>query len=156
MSDEVFLGLVPSYEEYGKLIDSLCYRKNEMPNVTIDCASVSNLQFGLKDTELTAIPTAGCPIGHNLICLAPNGDVYPCAALMEEEFKLGNLLTDDFRDMWKNNKLLKKFRNIKKLVRGKCKDCNRLDFCRGGCRGIAYTLDNKKLYNSDGSCRYKV
>jgi len=154
--DEVtFKSLVPSYTDYGQLIDSLCYRKNEMPNVTIDCASISNLQYTLKDSELKSIPTAGCPVGHNLVCIAPNGDIYPCAALLTEKFKLGNILTDDFKDLWKKNKLLQSLRNIKNLVEGKCSSCSRLDFCRAGCRGIAYTLNNKSFYVSDDSCEYK-
>lgn len=154
LDDDMFQGLVPSYEDYGKIIDSLCFRKNEMPNVTIDCASISNLQFALRDNELTTIPTAGCPIGHNLICIAPNGDIYPCAALMDEKFRLGNILTDNFKELWKNHQLLRNLRDIKNVVEGKCKACKRLDFCRGGCRGIAYTLNNKSLYTSDNSCNY--
>jgi len=155
LDDETFQRLVPSYEQYGQVIEKLCYRKNEMPNVTIDCASISNLQYTLKDEEMRTIPTAGCPIGHNLICIAPNGDIYPCAALMEKRFKLGNMLKDDFKALWKDNKLLRNFRNIKRIVEGKCKTCNRLDFCRGGCRGIAQSL-NKSLYTSDKSCKFKT
>lgn len=154
LDEKTFRELVPSYEEYGMLIESLCCRKNEMPNVTIDCASISNLQYTLKDDELKTIPTAGCPIGYSQICVAPNGDLYPCAALMEEHFKLGNILTDDFKKIWKDNKLLRDFRDIKNLVKGKCKTCKRLDFCRAGCRGISYSLDNKSLYTSDNSCNY--
>jgi radical SAM protein with 4Fe4S-binding SPASM domain len=154
LDEKTFEELVPSYEEYGQIIEKLCYRKNEKPNVTIDCASISNLQHTLKDEEMKTIPTAGCPIGHNLICIAPNGDIYPCAALMEEQFKLGNILTDDFKKMWKENQILRNFRNIKNKVEGRCKTCKRLDFCRGGCRGIAQSL-NKSLYASDGSCEFK-
>ena len=156
LEDNTFRELVPSYEDYGKLIESLCFRKNEMPNVTIDCASISNLQYTLKDDELRSIPTAGCPVGHNLICIAPNGDIFPCAALMAEQFRLGNILTDNFSELWKNNWLLKNLRSIKKLVEGKCSACKRLDFCRGGCRGIAYALNKKSFYASDESCQYKM
>ncbi|MFH1211199.1 MAG: radical SAM protein [archaeon] len=154
LDEKTFQELVPSYEEYGQIIEKLCYRKNENPNVTIDCASISNLQHTLKDEEMKTIPTAGCPIGHNLMCIAPNGDIYPCAALMEKQFKLGNILTDDFKKIWKENQTLRNFRNIKNKVEGRCKTCKRLDFCRGGCRGIAQSL-NKSLYASDGSCEFK-
>ncbi|MBS3139819.1 radical SAM protein [Candidatus Woesearchaeota archaeon] len=154
LDDEKFQILVPTYDDYGKIIDSLCFRKNEMPNVTIDCASISNLQFTLRDNELQSIPTAGCPIGYNLICIAPNGDIYPCAALMDKKFKLGNILVDNFSELWKDHQLLRNFRDIKNQVEGKCKACKRLDFCRGGCRGIAHTLNHKSLYTSDNSCNY--
>ena len=154
LDNATFAELVPDYAEYGQLIESLCYRKNEMPNVTVDCASISNLQYTLQDNELSTIPTAGCPIGHNLVCIAPNGDIYPCAALLSEEFKLGNILVDDFKQIWKSHPLLCSLRNVKKLVQGKCSACKRLDFCRAGCRGIAYVLSNKSLYSSDATCSF--
>lgn len=153
LDEKTFQELVPDYDEYGKLIESLCFRENKMPNVTIDCASISNLQYTLKDEELTRIPTAGCPIGHNLICISPNGDIYPCAALMGPEFRLGNILKDDFKEIWNNNPVLKNLRSIKRNVVGKCKNCPRLDFCRGGCRGISQTLAGD-LFAGDKSCKF--
>lgn len=153
LSDEKFKELSPNYLEYANLIESLFYRKNENPNVTIDCGSVSNLQKGLNDMEQKQVPTAGCPVGHNLISISPNGDIFACAALLKPKYKLGNVLSDDLQDIWQNNFLLKKLRNIKNNVYGKCSTCKRLDFCRAGCRGIAETL-GKDLFASDKSCEY--
>ena len=156
LSDREYQRLSPSYLEYSNLIKYVCSRKfNDMPNITLDCGSVSNLQEVTELKNLNKIPVAGCPIGHHLICISPNGDIFPCASLLEKRFCLGNVLKDDIKDIWKNNKLLKEFRLIKKKVNGKCKNCERLDICRAGCRGISYHM-TKKLFDSDPTCEFSI
>jgi len=147
---DVFQKLLPDYEEYGKLIADLCRRENAMPEVTIDCAWDCHLHYSMTREAQAELHSAGCPAGHTLISIAPNGDLYPCAALSSERFKLGNALRDDLAETWKNNRILRDLRNIKEKVRGACRGCDRLDSCRAGCRGIANELDN--LYASDPSC----
>lgn len=149
----VFKKLVPEYKEYGELIARVCERNNRMPEVTIDCGSVCNLHYSLTSEEQKKIHSAGCPAGHTLISIAPNGDLYPCAALSTKEFKLGNLLTDDLDEIWSQNTILTNLRDIKARINGVCRDCERLDSCRGGCRGIATVL--KGLYESDPTCKRK-
>jgi radical SAM protein with 4Fe4S-binding SPASM domain len=155
LSEQDFEELKPDYHEYSKIIKDICKRKiNEKPNITLDCGSVAHLQIVADKDKLSNLPIAGCPIGHHLICSSPNGDIYPCASLLDKRFCLGNLLTDDLKDIWNNNRVLKEFRLIKQKVEGKCKNCDRLDLCRGGCRGIAYSL-TKKLFDSDPTCQYQ-
>lgn len=146
-----FKELLPDYIEYSKLIDQLCNRENINPCITLDCGSVSNLQYALKDEELVKVPIAGCPVGHTLLSVSPNGDMYPCVALSNHEFKIGNALKDDIKDIWLNNMVLHKLRELKSRVKGQCSKCSRLDHCRAGCRGIAYSLYNE-LWESDKTC----
>lgn len=148
--------LAPDYKEYSKLIRKICSRKeNKNPNITLDCGSVSNLQQVASKNKFTNIPVAGCPLGHHLICSAPNGDMYPCAALLDENFKIGNFLRDNPETVWKEHNLLKTFRLIKQNISGKCRNCERLDLCRGGCRGIVYSFRNN-ISDSDPSCKFKL
>lgn len=150
---EDFKKLLPNYMEYSLLIEKLCDRKNVHPCVTLDCGSVSNLQYTLKKQELGKVPVAGCPVGHTLLSISPNGDMYPCVALSGQEFNLGNVLTANLNEIWENSNVLKELREVKKRVEGKCTNCTRLDYCRGGCRGMAYTLFNG-LWDSDKTCMY--
>ena len=129
---EKFKALLPEYIKYSKLLEELSNRKNENPCATIDCGSVSNLQYFVRDDELDSLPVAGCPVGHTLLSISPNGDMYPCVALSQSEFKIGNALTDDLTEVWNNNPKLQKLRLVKKSVKGKCQNCDRLDYCRGG------------------------
>ena len=148
---EVFKEQVPEYNKYAEVIDKICRRKGKL-EVTIDCASVSNLCKTLTLEEQNKIHSAGCPAGHTLISIAPNGDIYPCAALTNEKYKIGNMLTDDLEKLWNESEILRNLRGVKKHVQGKCKNCPRLDVCRAGCRGIADSLSAKQN-ESDISCK---
>ncbi|MBN2141968.1 radical SAM protein [Candidatus Woesearchaeota archaeon] len=150
---EMFRSLLPGYQDYSKLINDLCERRNENPCVTVDCGSVSNLQYALQEDELDQVPVAGCPVGHTLLSIAPNGDIYPCVALSAPEFRIGNALTDNLEDLWKNSQVLKDLRRLKSRIKGKCQTCDRFDRCRGGCRGITYSLQS--LWESEEECRYQ-
>lgn len=152
LDKEIFLKLVPNYEKYGKLIDKICKYKGDI-DVTLDCGSVCNLCMTLTDAEAKSLHSAGCPAGHTLIHVDCNGDMYPCAGLSRKEFKLGNILKEAPAKVWKENELLKKMRNIKNIINGKCKNCNKLNNCRGGCRAISYTFGD--LFGSDESCKIK-
>ena len=83
----------------------------------------------------------GCGAGRFYMSIEPNGDLYPCVFFPhEEELKLGNLVEDDFEDVWKNNQLLKDLRN-KDLLDNNCGTCDSKNVC-GGCRARAYTYFN--------------
>ena len=148
---ERFKELLPGYFEYSQLVEQLCNRDNQNPCVTLDCGSVSNLEYTLTDEELSKVPIAGCPVGHTLLSISPNGDIYPCVALSGERFRIGNALTDNLEEVWDNDQTLRELRQVKSKVDGQCGECGRLDHCRAGCRGIAYSLyDN--LWESDKTC----
>lgn len=151
---ETFKKQVPDYDKYAEVIDKIC-RRNGPLEVTIDCSSVSNLCKTLTLEEQNKIHSAGCPAGHSLISIAPNGDMFPCAALTNDNYKIGNLLTDDLEKVWNESELLKGLRGVKNKVEGKCKTCPKLDVCRGGCRGIADSLSGKK-FSSDANCKINL
>ena len=69
-------------------------------------------------------------------CVGPNGDVYPCQSYFES---LGNILTQPWEKIW-NNPLAEKLRK-REYVEEKCKDCDQLQVCGGGC---PLELQNKK------------
>jgi pyrroloquinoline quinone biosynthesis protein E len=146
-----FQSLLPEYFEYSLLLEKLCNRANANPCITIDCGSVSNLEYCLREHELEKVPMAGCPVGHTLLSVAPNGDIFPCVALSNPEFRVGNCLTDDLKSLFYRNRLLQELRCVKSRVTGQCHSCKRLDHCRAGCRGIAYSLYNG-LWESDKTC----
>src|SRR4030042_1409571 len=153
LSLDKFQSLLPDYDSYARLIEQLCNRGNNNPCITLDCGSVSNLEYSLNPDELKKVPIAGCPVGHTLLSVAPNGDMGPCVALSAPEFKIGNALTDNLRDIWNNNPCLQALRQVKARVRGSCGECERLDHWRAGCRGIAYSLHHD-LWVSDNTCNF--
>jgi len=61
-------------------------------------------------------------------CVGPNGDVYPCQSYFES---LGNILTEPWEKIW-NNPLAEKLRK-REYAEEKCKECDQLQVCGGGC-----------------------
>ena len=79
----------------------------------------------------------GCGAGRFYMSIEPNGDMYPCVFLPhKEDLRLGNLVENDFEDIWMNNNVLKVLRN-KEILKGNCGDCESRNIC-GGCRARAY------------------
>ncbi len=155
LSKEQYLSLLPSYEEYSKAIREIAALQKELKNlhITMDCGSIPNMVKAFTERELKSIPIMGCPIGHTQIVINPNGDIYPCAALLDEKFKLGNVLTHDIIKIWHESEKLKEMRRWVSMLDGKCSTCKLRNICRGGCRGIAYSLTGNILA-SDPSCGY--
>jgi radical SAM protein with 4Fe4S-binding SPASM domain len=74
-----------------------------------------------------------CDAGLNQIIIGPNGELRPCVCLGEN---LGNILTDNLKEIWSTNKFLLDIRAMK-FVPNKCKKCKYVSICRGGCRASA-------------------
>jgi len=74
-----------------------------------------------------------CDVGLNQITIGPDGELRPCVCLGE---KLGNILKGDFKKIWNSNPFLLDIRAMK-FVPEKCRDCQYVSVCRGGCRASA-------------------
>jgi len=82
---------------------------------------------------------ARCSAGDSL-CILPDGTVLPCRRL---PISIGNILKDDFYDIWNGSKVLNDLRD-KSNLKGKCNSCDSLYNC-GGCRAMAYAVHNDYL-----------
>ena len=72
------------------------------------------------------------------MAVEPNGDLYPCVFFPHEvAVKMGNLLNDDFEELWKKSELLLRMRD-KDLLAENCGSCKFRYTC-GGCRARAYS-----------------
>ncbi|KZX16868.1 antilisterial bacteriocin subtilosin biosynthesis protein AlbA [Methanobrevibacter cuticularis] len=79
----------------------------------------------------------GCGAGRFYMSIEPNGDLYPCVFFPhEDDVKAGNLLENDFEDVWLKNNVLKELRD-KTILKGYCRECDSRNIC-GGCRARAY------------------
>lgn len=80
--------------------------------------------------------------------IMPNGDITPCPTF---QILIGNVKSDSFEDIWKNNQIMRSIRN-KSLYQGKCKTCSSIHMC-GGCRARAYANTGNYL-SEDPGCPY--
>jgi len=80
-----------------------------------------------------------CPAGTTKLSVLPDGSVYPCYLLSRhDDFRLGNILVDDFGRIWKNP-VLDFFRNYEK---NSCinTSCKLFSLCHGGCPAVSLLI----------------
>ena len=85
-----------------------------------------------KDQEIIY----GCGAGRKKFLILPNGDVCACENLTDPPDIEDNLFNRKLYDIWFDPNNFNKWRNLNELG-GKCKDCQQLDNCYGGCRANA-------------------
>ncbi|MHC1631689.1 MAG: SPASM domain-containing protein, partial [Methanotrichaceae archaeon] len=90
----------------------------------------------------------GCGAGRFYVSIRANGDLQPCVFF---PLKVGNILEDDFEELWKKNEVLSNLRN-KDIQEGFCGKCDYHYYC-GGCRARAYAYTGDYLAPDPG-CIY--
>ncbi len=85
--------------------------------------------------------SAECHI-HTICGVMGNGDISICGiGRTEPELVMGNIKTDDIRDIWINGKIFKKIReDIPAKLKGICSNCIFKAKCLGACVAISYSL----------------
>lgn len=84
-----------------------------------------------------------CNAGKKVLAIDHIGDVYPCEVLQEDEYKLGNILSDGAKLNYDSP--IQKLKNcIVDKIEG-CKECNIRYFCSSGCP----KSDITRYYNED-------
>jgi radical SAM protein with 4Fe4S-binding SPASM domain len=112
-----------------------------------------------KGVENVANFLGGCGAGRLYCCLEPNGDVKPCVFFpTSEDTVLGNLLKNNFEEIWDNHPLLWELRTRENLEdyivdgnRVGCGSCPEKYVC-GGCRARAYSYFNGNVKSPDIGC----
>lgn len=112
-----------------------------------------------KGVENVANFLGGCGAGRLYCCLEPNGDIKPCVFFpTNSKTVLGNILKDDFEEIWDRHSLLWDLRVRERLedyhVDGKrvgCGSCPDKYIC-GGCRARAYSYFNGNVKAPDVGC----
>lgn len=85
-------------------------------------------QYCKFDPVQNGLGVKSCSAALINMCIGPNGDVYPCQSYFES---LGNILRDRWAKIW-NHPTAIKIRN-REYVEDKCKECDQLQICGGGC-----------------------
>lgn len=68
-----------------------------------------------------------CSVCHSSICIAENGNVYPCAGW--QDYVLGNVKETPINDIWENSKKVQYLRNLRNQDFPKCIQCPDKEFC---------------------------
>lgn len=123
-----FGGFIPLGE--GSRLTSWCLSKKEMEEVLSVCKNVS------KKIKIIGLGDNSCPAGVDKWCVLPNGDLYPCALLVNfEEAKIGNL----FQKFPPFSEWLQKFLEFQPPL--ECQNCHLPSLCYDGCKAALYAKD---------------
>ena len=68
-----------------------------------------------------------CSVCHSSICIADNGNVYPCAGW--QDYVVGNVKENSLKGIWTNSEKVKYLRSLRKKDFPKCIQCRDKDFC---------------------------
>ncbi len=104
--------------------------------------------FSVSTEERRSLGLNMCGACKLTCCLSPQGTVYPCAFLQDDEFAAGQLLETPFADIWRDSPVFHAFRALE--IKS-CESCHRFDLCHGGCPAIAYHTQ-RKLGVADPGC----
>ncbi|MBW6512066.1 MAG: GeoRSP system radical SAM/SPASM protein [Desulfuromonadaceae bacterium] len=101
-----------------------------------------DLAISFDDPVISSLPgydtdplVKGSSCGKLSLNLRPNGDLTPCGFI---PLTVGNILHDDFDEIWYNSPVLNQMRN--KRAGGKCLDCGSYEACQGGCTARSYAI----------------
>lgn len=93
----------------------------------------------------------GCDCARARISITADGNVYPCESIRDPRFCGGNIVQDSLDTIWQSPGF-QRFREASFAVSKKCKGCDLLEFCGGGCRAVALSLTGK--VDVDPRCKY--
>lgn len=93
----------------------------------------------------------GCSAGRSTVAIDSEGNVFPCSFLNYKELICGNVNEISLYEIWTKSNVLNKYRNMNHID-GKCKQCDHLEKCLGGCRAAAYAAERGNIYAEDITC----
>ena len=91
-----------------------------------------------------------CPTIKSSVSIDSNGDVYPCNKYF---YKIGNIYDNSLNDIWNNNSLLNKLKNLEWKDLTKCFECENNKYCYR-CPGVALLEDGDLLGKSSLACEF--
>jgi radical SAM protein with 4Fe4S-binding SPASM domain len=90
----------------------------------------------------------GNSAGRKLLNINSEGDVRPDPFF---PLTVGNILNENFGDIWKEGELLNQLRVHPRVISGICTECKQINICNGGSRARAYAISGD-LWSEDPSC----
>jgi len=130
-----------------------CYEEHAWARPEVGCFFDIFPSFRKQDFEVIIdCPTGPCPgremfsckVGMGTSYITSDGDVYPCTALMNPGYRLGNVNRISVRELLSGGRMLAIQREIRAHVpSGLCAPCPLRESCRGGCPGRTIAVFGK-------------
>lgn len=128
---------------------------NTFCDIWKECELQNYSKYSIKhfyDTYITA--KNSCGVCKDKICLDVNGDIYPCAYLMDKKVKIGNIFDNiNVYEIIKKSEYGNKFSNFNVDDVEKCKNCSIRYFCGGGCMAVRFS-STENIYGDGMECTH--
>lgn len=130
------------YEEYDKMKEEYQAILNDMRGIDIKMTEIDTT-FDPSNDLVIHLKRRRCGAGYLTMAINPNGDVFPCAALINrKELLVGNIFDESLTEIHnKAKKLMNEKFSVEKNE--KCRKCSYKYFCGGGCRATAEEFDKE-------------
>ena len=91
-----------------------------------------------------------CGLGCSELAINYDGNVYPCASLMKDDFLLGNIKEMSFSNLYAKSYSIYSECTVDNM--NQCKECDERYICGGGCRALAYAY-SKNILGENPHCK---
>lgn len=129
-------------KKYGNYLDEISVRYSDVVNVEI------------RDLEEALIPSLrNCGAGFKTVVVDHLGNVFPCVLLNDKIQKLGNVLSDNYYEIFNTSatsKVFQKF-DLKSSEDSSCTLCEFNDYC-SSCFARVYISNKSLVRNKKESC----
>lgn len=131
--------------EYRTMFDFIRHKRNEGYPVTYGCSHYLGTEYEREVRDWYFL----CNAGIYIASIMSNGDIGACLDIERRpETIQGNILKDDFTDVWNNRFAI--FRQPLSDKNEKCRQCKSRDFCEGGAYHSWNYNENKPMVCFDG------
>ena len=120
-------GITLAPEDHKRVLDFIREKRAENMPVTYGCTHYLGLEYEREVRDWYFL----CNAGIYTAGIRSNGDIGACLDIeMRPELLEGNILTDDFTQIWKDG--FKAYRQDLSGRSAKCSGCGEQEFCKGG------------------------
>jgi radical SAM protein with 4Fe4S-binding SPASM domain len=106
-----------------------------------ELAKIDADEFGNLWTPHPPLAASQCARHEYSCTVTANGEVQPCPGV---SVPTGNIREDNLANILQKSTTIQELRNIRKMIKGRCRDCQFGEYCYG-CRGHAYQVTGDYL-----------
>ena len=137
--------VIDSFEPIGRGKINVLYQISNINSTIkkIDCAYFETFGKNYFDKNYLKKINTYCGVALDRLFVSANGKITICTLLNDDANTIGNIRQPmvELKELWENNGLLTYIRE-KKYLNKKCKKCNFVDYCFGGCIGKSWQKYN--------------
>jgi radical SAM protein with 4Fe4S-binding SPASM domain len=88
---------------------------------------LEEMELESKKKQSISLDDYVCSVCHSSVCIADNGNVYPCAGW--QDYVVGNVKETSLSEIWINSPKVRYLRGLRNSDFPKCKECADKEFC---------------------------